>query len=307
MLPRTEARPVSERPIAERGAFIVKKINVSSSTTQLLSIQTASVSAGYFRSQFNELIVGAAVFLSASSAILLTLTPGGIALLWPASAIAGALLIRLPKIRWSLMLACVVVGLMAANMLVAHRPAHAAAVLTSVNLVEIALMVAAFRFVWRFPYPDITVSDSAFMVAIFGIAIPSVATVFGGIALHVLYDSTWSQGSLQWWSSHVVGACLLGPPIILFSHAGFRRLLGRRFVVQNALSVIAGLLGCYLAIRFVRFPFVSIGLILMVAAFRLGGLGTSLMSLASALVITNLWLLGIVRLDSMPPHLRARR
>jgi PAS domain S-box-containing protein len=85
----------------------------------------------------------------------------------------------------------------------------------------------------------------------------------------------------------------LGPPIILFSHAGFRRLLGRRFIVQNALSVIAGLLGCYLAIRFVRFPFVSIGLILMVAAFRLGGLGTSLMSLASALVITNLWLLGI--------------
>jgi diguanylate cyclase len=54
-----------------------------------------------------------------------------------------------------------------------------------------------------------------------------------------------------------------------------------------------GLAGCYLTIRFIRFPFVSIGLMLIVAAFRLGGFGASLMSLTFGLLITNLWIAGI--------------
>ena len=40
-------------------------------------------------------------------------------------------------------------------------------------------------------------------------------------------------------------------------------------------------------------PFVSLGLLLLIAAFRMGGLGASLMSLCFGLMITNLWTLGI--------------
>ena len=65
---------------------------------------------------------------------------------------------------------------------------------------------------------------------------------------------------------------------------------------------MVGLAGCYLTIRFIRFPFVSIGLMLIVAAFRLGGFGASIMSLAFGLLITNLWIAGI-RPIGLDPHL----
>jgi diguanylate cyclase (GGDEF)-like protein/PAS domain S-box-containing protein len=43
----------------------------------------------------------------------------------------------------------------------------------------------------------------------------------------------------------------------------------------------------------VRFPFVSLGLLLLIAAFRMGGLGASLMSVCFGLTVTSLWILGI--------------
>jgi diguanylate cyclase (GGDEF)-like protein/PAS domain S-box-containing protein len=257
-------------------------------------VPNQSISApGLPPSRFNEILVGLAVMVSAGTAIMLTRVPGGIALFWPANAIAGALLIRLPQVRWRSASACVAIALMLANMLVAQRPWHTAALFTIVNVVEIALMVGAFRFMLRFPYPDITIEQAAVMTAGFGIAIPGLATLLGCAVLHIVYGTSWVEGSLQWWSSHAIGACLVGPPIILFSVKGFKRLSGGRFIAQNALAVILCLIGCYVAIRFVRFPFVSIGLILMIAAFRLGGFGASLMSLSVGLLITNLWILGI--------------
>jgi diguanylate cyclase len=243
--------------------------------------------------RFNEILVGLSVLVSAGIAILFTRIPGGISLFWPANAIAGAVLIRLPQVRWYLAAACVASALMLANILVAHRPWHAAALFTVVNLLEIALMVGAFRHVRIYPYPNLSVEQAAVMAAAFGVAIPGLVTLLGGFMLHMVYRTSWSEGSLQWWSSHVIGACLLGPPIILFSVKGLRRLWGNRFIAQNVLIVIGCLVGGYLAIRFARFPFVLIGLLLMIAAFRLGGFGASLMSLALALVITNLWVLGI--------------
>jgi diguanylate cyclase (GGDEF)-like protein/PAS domain S-box-containing protein len=241
----------------------------------------------------NEILVGLAVLVSACISIWLTRIPGGIALFWPGSAIAAALLIRMPQIRWISAAAAVLIALLAANVLAAHRPWPIAALFASVNGLEIALMVGVFRFAWRFPYPDITIGQAAIMTAMFGIALPGIASMGGGLLLHLHLAHSWLQGTLQWWSSHTIGACLLGPPIILFSSKGFNRLLRGRFFAENIVSAALVLGGCYLTIRFVRFPFVSIGLLLLVAAFRMGGFGASLMSLCCGLMITNLWILGI--------------
>ena len=43
----------------------------------------------------------------------------------------------------------------------------------AVNLFEIALMVVAYRFIWRFPYPNITIDHAAWMRALFGVWIPA--------------------------------------------------------------------------------------------------------------------------------------
>jgi diguanylate cyclase len=157
---------------------------------------------------------------------------------------------------------------------------------------EIAMMVAVFR-AWRFPYPDITVNQAAIMTAIFGIALPGAAAMGAGLVMHLNFAVPFLDGTLQWWSSHAIGACLLGPPIILCSVEGCKRLLQGMFLLENALTLLVCLLGCYLIIRYVSFPFVSLGLLLMIAAFRMGGLGASLMSLCFGLMITNLWILGI--------------
>ena len=68
---------------------------------------------------FGEILVGLALLVSACTSILLTRVPGGIALLWPGTAIAAALLIRLPRVRWSIAAASIAGALVLANVLVA--------------------------------------------------------------------------------------------------------------------------------------------------------------------------------------------
>ena len=266
----------------------VKRCIVLLSETRLMTERWSFAS-----SPIHEVLVGLVVLASACIAIRLTRMPGGIALFWPASAIAAALLIRFPRIRCGRSAVAVFIAMVFANVVVAHRPLTVAASFAGVNLVEIALMVAVFRFACRFPYPHISIGQAAIMTAIFGIAIPGIAAIAGGLLFHSQSAISWRDGTLQWWSSHAVGACLLGPPIILLSSKGMKRLLHRKFLAVNAITLLACLFGCYLMIRYVRFPFVSIGLLLLMVAFRLGGFGASLMSLCFGLMITNLWILGI--------------
>jgi len=240
-----------------------------------------------------EVLLAAGVFVGACISILLTRAPGGIALFWPGSAIAGAVLIRLPRVRWVTATAGIFLSVAFASILVAHRPWAIAAAFSAVNLIEIGFMVAAFRFVWKLPYPNITIEHAALMTALYGIWIPALTACLGGLMLHLFFATPWLTGTQQWWSSHTIGACLLGPPIILFSLKGLKRLARPRFLAENLLVLTAGLVGCYLTIRFIRFPFVSISLMLIIAAFRLGGFGASIMSLAFGLMITNLWIAGI--------------
>ena len=237
--------------------------------------------------------MGLAVLVSACVAIELTRIPGGIALVWPSDAIAAALLIRFPHLRCGRAALAVVAAFILANMLFGHRPWTMAVLFGSVNLTEIALMVAAFRFVRVAPYPNITVGHAALMTAVFGIAIPGAMAAVGGFLLHALLGLPRAQGTLQWWSSHAIGACLAGPPIILFSVKSTKRLASGRFGVQNAMTALLSLIACYLTIRYVRFPFVTMALLLLVTAFQMGGFGASIMSVAFGLVITNLWILGI--------------
>jgi diguanylate cyclase len=287
MFQKEEALRRAERELRLHGQDSFPRLAVPSNSTEPIQIQRALSKA-----PINEILVGLALLVSSCICISFTRVPGGIALFWPGSAIAAALLIRLPRIRWISSTISVIAALLIANVVAAHRSWPIAALFSSVGLAEIAMMVAVFR-AWAFPYPDITVNQSAIMTAIFGIAIPGVAAIGAGLVLHLNFAVPFMEGTLQWWSSHAIGACLLGPPILLSSVKGFRRLLQRTFLVENASTLLVCVVGCYLTIRYVRFPFVSLGLLLLIAAFRMGGLGASLMSLCFGLMITNLWILGI--------------
>ncbi len=287
MLQKEEALRRADRERRLPGQHSSAPLAVPSNPTEPIQVQ-----GGLNQAPINEILIGLTLLVSSCIALLLTRGPEGISLFWPGNAIAAAVLIRLPRIRWVSATISVVAALLIANMVAAHRSLPIAALLTWVGLMEIVMMVAVFR-AWRFPYPYITVNQAAIMTAIFGIAIPGIAAVGAGLVLYMNFAIPFGEGTLQWWSSHAIGACLLGPPIMLFSVKGFRRLLQGRFLAINALTLLVCLIGCYLTFSYLRFPFVSMGLLLLVVAFRMGGLGASLMSLCFGLMITNLWILGI--------------
>lgn len=247
----------------------------------------------YSRAPLTEIAVAAIFLASAIGAILMTRVNGGIALLWPATAIAAALLIRLPLVRWMSVGVLLFGACLAANVFIAHRDWPISIKLSCVNVVEIAMMAGVFRSLARFPYPNISIGQAAIVVAGFGIAIPGLVALAAGAAFYESDGTPLLASALQWWGSHAIGACLLGPPIILFSVKSLRRLASTKFLAQNMAALVMVLLGCWIAILYVRFPFIVIGVLLMIAAFRVGGFGASVLGLCSGLEIAVLWALGV--------------
>jgi diguanylate cyclase len=240
-----------------------------------------------------EIMVAVVFFASASASTLFTRVAGGIALFWPANAIAAAILIRLPRVRWGVALGMFTLAAIVGNLTTAHRAWDVAALFALLNIAEIGILTLMFRSVWRFAYPRISVEQAAIMVAVFGIGIPGMDAVLAGIVIRARLGTVYFEGVLQWWGSHAVGACLFGPPIILLSREALQRLAGRRFAIENVVVLAACLVGTYLLVRYVRFPFIGIGVMLMIAAFRVGGFGAALWSLLCGLEVTGLWGFGL--------------
>jgi diguanylate cyclase len=251
------------------------------------------------------ILVGLGYFVAAVIAITLTRAPGGIALIWPANGIVAALLIRADRVRWSAAIGSVLAAAVIVNAFIAHRPWSTTFMFFGVNGFEIALTVWVFRSLARFDYPNISINQAAIMTGVMGIAIPGITAVAGGAVLHSKFAMPFSNAVLQWWGSHTIGTCLVGPPIILWSIKSLRRLVSKTFSVENAALLLLVLGGCWVTISYVRFPFVSIGVVLMLAAFRVGGFGAALLSLCSGTVIAALWALGVrpLGLERIPENL----
>lgn len=144
----------------------------------------------------DALLIGLLYFITAAVAIVLTRVQGGIALMWLSNALSAAILIRAARVRWYSTATTLMTAAIAANMLVAHRPLSAAIAFSAVSCAEVALMVWAFRSVFRFDYPDISVSQAAVMAAVFGFAIPGLAALPGGLLLQRYAGMPLAQGIL---------------------------------------------------------------------------------------------------------------
>jgi diguanylate cyclase (GGDEF)-like protein/PAS domain S-box-containing protein len=240
-----------------------------------------------------ELLLGCAYLLSAAASVTLTRVTADVALVWPANALAAAVLIRLPEVRW-FRIACILFSAgIAANVIAGHSSWTLASLFSCINLIEVIVLAVVFRVAIRFSYPEITIAQAGVLTALFGILIPGLMALPGGWVMHWAFGTAWWPSVLEWWSSDTIGACLIGPPIILFSSKGARRLAHHAYLAQNVLTCIICVLSCYLAIRYIRFPFVAIGVPLLIAAFQLGGFGTSVLSSCVGLCIIVMWALGI--------------
>ncbi len=164
-------------------------------------------------------------------------------------------------------------------------------------------MVYAFRFAMPLPYPRLTISQGSFMTLIMGILIPGAVALLGGVVLNTLLGAPLWASVRQWWATEALSACLLAPPIILYSKANLLRLMQPKHVWKNALMVPLCMLATWLAIRFVHFPFVVIALVPMVAAYQVGAFGTSILGACNVIMVITLWMLDIkpMGLDEAAP------
>ena len=240
-----------------------------------------------------SIYLGVIFLVCALIAIVTTRANAGIALLWPGNAIVAALLIRMHRVSLPATTVAILVAGVFANRVVGNDTWQVAFGLTAVNMVEIAAMVYAFRFAIPLPYPRLTILQAAYMTSIMGILIPGATAVLGGTVLHAMLEVPLWTTVQHWWASDALGACLLAPPIILYSKPNLLRLLRPQFFWKNLLMLPLCILATYLAIRFVHFPFVIIALFPMVAAYQMGAFGTSILSACNVITVVALWMFDI--------------
>src|SRR5579872_1796155 len=113
-----------------------------------------------------EIALAFAVCLADCIAFWLTRADNGVALFWPGCAIAACTLIRLRRVRWLAGALTQFIAVYLANSLAAHRAPEVASAFAALNLCEVALMVAAFRFMWAYPYPEISIGQAAVMTGV---------------------------------------------------------------------------------------------------------------------------------------------
>jgi len=240
-----------------------------------------------------EVILGLVFFVVSLLSVLASRADRGIALIWPGNAIAAALLIRMHKMRWIAAAGSILLAGVLANRLSGGDSWALALGFALINLFEIAVTVATFRYAIRYPYPDISIWQACVMTLLMGLTITAATAALGGALFHQAVGAPFLPIARGWWMADALGACLFGPPIILYSRERFLRLVRPRYLAANVLVALTCIGATWFAIRYVRFPFVVIALVPMAAAFQVGSFGTAVLGVCNAVTVAVLWTLGI--------------
>jgi len=245
------------------------------------------------RLPLGEFAVAAAFFLAAFAALAISRITPTFDLVWPANALAAALLVRLPQVRWVPALLGILIAGVLSNQFSVHEPVSYAVAMAGVNVLEIAATAGIFRNWLTLPLPNISFHQGLRMAGVFAFAVPSVTAIPGGWLVHSEFGLAWSRASLDWWLAGALGGCLCAPAVYLYSTKTARRLISRRFLAENLALVAFCIVSTYLAVRYLRFPFVVIAVPLTVSAFRSGSFGAAVLSGICGSMIIALWSFGI--------------
>jgi len=237
--------------------------------------------------------VAAAFFLAAFAAISISRVTETSDLVWPGNALAAALLVRLPRVRWLPALIGVVLGGVLANWLSVHEPLRYSMAMSCVNGLEIATTSWIFRNCLTYPLPNISFHQGLRMAGVFAFAVPFLTALPGGWLVHSEFGEPWTAAALEWWLSGAIGACLCAPAVYLYSTKTARRLISRAFLAENLTLAAFCIVSTYLAVRYVGFPFIVIAVPLTVAAFRAGSFGAAVLSGVCGSLVIALWSFGV--------------
>ena len=227
----------------------------------------------------------------------------GVALLGPADALAAAALLRLSRPSWPLAFALLFAAAGFAETLCGAPGIAAATGGAATRVLDVALMVGSVTLAVRCEFPRVSLTQASAAALLFGVLAPGLAAVAGGGVDRLFLSGASFPVDLRLeWASASLGACLIAPPILLCADTAWQRLLRPRFLAMNTLLFVGYLVGVYLAMRFATVPFVLVGMCLMIAAYPLGGFGTSVLSAACGLAMVALWSVGVRPVSLLAAH-----
>ncbi len=153
------------------------------------------------------------------------------------------------------------------------------------NMAEVAVAVWLSRlFGLR---TGVMLSERFFLLGFFAtmVAAPFVGALIGTSAVHQMFGSDWNATFMTWWAGDAVGMLLLLPPALTFDSRRLHRLLAgdRAPVFWILLPLSLGVTA--LAMTRSATPFVLIVVPLLLIAYRLGLLGTTLIASLNVVAI----------------------
>jgi diguanylate cyclase (GGDEF)-like protein/PAS domain S-box-containing protein len=238
-----------------------------------------------------EALIGLTYFLLASSSMLVAALAGA-PLIWPANAVAVALMVRRQHLRWFWAVAFIAAGGLLANALFARVPPLNSAWLVATGLMEIGTTAWALRRWFRSAIPDMTLVQGIQIWLLFGLGIPMLFSIPGGAAIAAATGGGLWPSTQQWLATSFIGAALCAPTVYLYSRRKLRRLRSKPFGLGNLAFGVICLAITYLGVRYAAFPFELICVALTLTALRLGALGSAVLSCLCGVMAIALWTLG---------------
>jgi PAS domain S-box-containing protein len=236
-------------------------------------------------------MVGLAIYLLALLGIYLQREAQYISSLWPANAVAIALLLGRPRRDWPLGLIATLAGNFLLNLTIGNG-LGAAAGYTLVNLFEVAVGVSLVARFAGYPVSFSGLYQTGCFIFCVGLLVPALTALPGAVLGSVLYAADYWAAWRAWWVADSISVIIFAP-LVIAAPAGIRRLLANR---RENLELLGLLLATFLVtvITFSSsiFPLVYLTFPFLVAAgIRFGmfgvGLNAAVAAIAAVLITIN--------------------
>ncbi|MCH2459232.1 MAG: diguanylate cyclase, partial [Henriciella sp.] len=230
-----------------------------------------------WRPELKIATAGLAIFVITSLTIAWSRFGGGLALVWPGSAIMAALLVVLPKDRWIASILFFAILSSIATALFGFGP-KVAAPLALVNVFE--GFIIAWLLSWLRPSGDWLESVSGLERMIMGIVVGTcLASLPGGLLAAWIAAGAWQSHVFDWFTSHALGSLLCFPLALLIMTGVMREKIRR----ESSLVVLecAGHCIVIACVSWISYFQTTLALLflpilpLMYAAWRCGRIGAT--------------------------------
>lgn len=227
-------------------------------------------------------LLASVYFVAAFCSVYISRLPGGVSTLWVANALAIVLVLGMPaNRRWQGYLAAQI-GCLGAYLSLGY-PVLTTLAISVCNVSEIILAVSLISRLRL--YPTISLNAYLLLLTIAAGLAPLLGGTLASTVLHYLHKLDF--GAILWagWSRSAVGATVVLPLALTLSREAVRNFLKPKQLAIWAALVLSCVGVAILTLLHTRYPFVIMGIPMIIAAIVVPPLGMALISLLTAISI----------------------